>query len=317
MKKSLFVLVTICLFLCSVSTAFAQDDIAKLNLDYTINDSGNIVVSASVVDITESSGILIMFYDITFDQTKLELVGSKVNMPEKWKPFEDSGMSEVIFNYNKLSDKYVWWSTYAGETNQGYGITKDNEFRIEIELKPLENIETTISFISDSVYSDSDFYLENPLKSESKSISVKAKVDVDNESSETVDNSASQDNSDAENSDNANVSSETDDVSEASSEDHESDNEVEINSQESESDISDDDTSIVQGENSSTDMSTQEESSETAAESNVSHIVENIANVPEDNSKDENTLAIVIASLAGLVVVLIGVFFVVKAKKGK
>lgn len=281
MKKIFVCILAICLIALTSVSVFAEvETVANLNVSYKTNDNGNIVITASVVDITVDKGLCIIDYDIKYDASALEFVSATVNMPSKWKQFEESEESEILSGLQE-DGVYVWAVLNA---RIGYGVTEDNEFTINIEFKPLASKSTNVNFECQYVLDDD----LGKFMAESKSISVESKSSGSSQvPSEDSDVTSEDDNS------------EVTDNSEAS--DIISDNSDD--SQNNSNDVSED---IAEDASKGEDGEAENALSDEAASSDSSE---------NDSNGDNTAVYIIIAAVA--VAIVVGVVVVIKSKKGK
>ncbi len=166
MKKTLILLITILLICASSLSAFADTD-TGLNVSYSYTDNGTILVTASVVDIKVEGGLILVGYDISYDETALELLNSSVNIPDAWEQYlndlegPDTELSELI-----EPGEYFWCIMIF---KVGCGITEDNQLSVTLEFKPLKNEDTDIEFKCSDLSGED---LDQVLSGESKILNI-------------------------------------------------------------------------------------------------------------------------------------------------
>ncbi len=150
MKRVLLFTIVICSLLFNSLVASASDYDASLSVDYTYDDdSGNIVITASIVDIKDPLGLIMVDYEIYYDHTVLELTDKYINIPEIWEPMFNKDAED--FSKENGAGVYTWSVLNSAK---GYGITEDDELYVELTFKPLSNVKTDIAFECKYVVND-------------------------------------------------------------------------------------------------------------------------------------------------------------------
>lgn len=142
MKKLLMILFALVLCANLAVVVYAAND-AGINYNTTYDEeNGILTVTANIVDIKDASGITMVEYKILYDHKLLEYVEAKPNMPDHWKPLEESGMSEDLSRLKK--DGEYWWAIMVFDPEQA--VFKDNDLSITMSFKVLEDTDSEISF---------------------------------------------------------------------------------------------------------------------------------------------------------------------------
>lgn len=126
-----------------VGSVYAEDNNkATLDIEYEKKSDGNILVKASLNDIRAKNGISTLEYDILYNAKDLKFVNATVNVPDKWKPYVEDELVEILSQ--KKKDGVYYWAAVATEVN--IGIKDDNQLFIVLEFKPLTDKTTDIKF---------------------------------------------------------------------------------------------------------------------------------------------------------------------------
>lgn len=161
------VVIAAILILSLVSVSAEGDTVAGLDLSYTVKDNGNILINASIVDITDPTGISGLIYYVKFNTRLMEYVASDVPVPSSWESLVAYDAVDALF-YNDGND--FCWLEFVSYS--GYTIKADNQLRLQIELEPIvTNVDLQIEFACDSLYNDSPSL--EPLKGTSKTLTIK------------------------------------------------------------------------------------------------------------------------------------------------
>ena len=155
--KKFFVLLLALVFAASLSITALAEDGFDLTCSHTVTDDGKILVKASIHDITDPIGIVLVDYFIQFDEEVLSLDDYRVSMPESWEPFMDNEMAENLSQ--PVNGGFVWWILNA---EPGHGITGDDEINIELEFSIVSDKSTDIVFNYKSVGNDDLDYVYGP-----------------------------------------------------------------------------------------------------------------------------------------------------------
>ena len=158
MKKFLILLLSLT-FALSLSIPALADDAMDLECTYSVTNDGKIVVKASVVNITDSTGIAVFEYAIKYDTAALTLNDAKVNMPDSWKPLVDSEMAE---DWSRpVEGGYVW---SIMNIVPGNGVKENGQIFIELTFTPKGTASTNIEFIKVGLGNDELVEIEGPNK---------------------------------------------------------------------------------------------------------------------------------------------------------
>lgn len=146
-------LVSVLLISCFTIVSHADEYDAKIEIEYHVADSGNIVVTATLNDIKAKNGVLICEYDIVYDASSLKLVESSVNIPDSWKPYYEEGADSDVENFSMLMNEGLYrWSILSVRVNSG--IVDDDQLFIVLEFEKLNNSQTKIEFNNGSVITE-------------------------------------------------------------------------------------------------------------------------------------------------------------------
>ncbi|MBE6691787.1 MAG: hypothetical protein E7586_00445 [Ruminococcaceae bacterium] len=312
--KKLFVLLLALVFATSLSIpALAENDF-DLVCTQSYTDDGKVIVKASVTDIMDETGIVLLEYHIKYDESLLRLDVFDVNIPESWEPFFENEMAED--NSTPIKDGLIWWVLNA---EVGYGIKEDDELAIELQFTFLSDEPADIEFNYKSVGNDYLEYMSGP----NRSVHVEP-MDSDKpiEDLPSEDESSKVESSNVESS----VESETDSTDAESSEAESSSIESDVESGESSVVDSEVESSEVESSNveapdaSNEDESGMESSTVTSTNSESSIKESSVASgaTASDSSKadDSNGSGLTIAIIA-VVVIVVGAMVVIIVKKGK
>ncbi len=305
--KKLFVFLFALIFATSLSVpVLAEDNDFDLVCTHSVTEDGKILVKASITDITDETGIVLVEYHVLYDQALLRLDNYKASMPESWVPFLDSGKAEDVTT--PIKNGLIWWVLNC---EPGSGITEDDVLFIELEFSFLTDSPADIEFTFKCAGGD-DPALIPPLygpdryihvePSEAPETSVEAPSEV--ESSEV-------ESSEAESSE---VESGEAESSEAESSEVES-SEVESSNVEVVPDEPNEDESGMDSSASDT-INSESNIEETSAASSV---VASSTPVSDNSAVDDDTdggNGLTIAIIAA-VVIIVGAMVVVIVKKGK
>ncbi len=155
------------LILSLVSVSAEGDTVAGLDVSYTVKDNGNILINASIVDITDPSGLSGLIYYVKFNTRLIEYVSSDVPVPSAWESLVSYDAVDALF-FNEGND--FCWLEFVSYS--GYTIKADNQLRLQIELEPIvTNVDLKIEFVCDSLYNDSPSL--EPLNGTSKTLTIK------------------------------------------------------------------------------------------------------------------------------------------------
>ncbi len=152
MKKAVaLALIFFMLFAINLTVLGEEEYGAALNIEYEVNSSNNIVVTASLRDIKVENGISLSEYDIFYEEKDLKLVNVNVNVPDEWLA-SVSSVDDVNFSHQKSDGYYIW--SLASEKPM-LGVKEDDQISISLEFEPLTKKETEIKF--DYVLVTSDY----------------------------------------------------------------------------------------------------------------------------------------------------------------
>lgn len=154
--KRISIFLTFVLMLSVTAFVSAADYEAKIEIEYEISDSGNIIVTATLNDIKSKNGVIGCEYDILFDPSALELVDATVNIPNAWKQYYDpNGGDSDAENWSMMkSDGNYIWSVFNVRANTG--IKDNDQLYVILEFKKLNNSKTKIEVTNGCVFSETD-----------------------------------------------------------------------------------------------------------------------------------------------------------------
>lgn len=148
MKKALIFIIALIFALSLSLPAFAEYG-ANLECTYNYSSDGKVVVKASLVDITDESGIAVIEYKIIYDSSVLTLESVNSNIPNSWLPFVEEEMAEVLSR--PIENGYIWSVVNA---LPGYGVVDDDELYVELVFSFNKDVSSEIEFICTSVCND-------------------------------------------------------------------------------------------------------------------------------------------------------------------
>lgn len=220
MRKTVIIILTLVLTLIPMS-ALAATPTATMSTEYSVDEaSGNIVVDASIVDITAEEGLIYVKYDFKFDHKALELVSVTPYYPDAWQELIDKESNSIEDLSTKVSDGLYRWEIFLFEI--GKGAKFDNELGLKLEFKPLSSGNTEVEILYHDMITE---VVKNGMTEELISVkgnSVKLGIDLSNPETPNIDNGSidvSSDVSDNESSEEEQSSGDLSDITNVESDD--------------------------------------------------------------------------------------------------
>lgn len=150
MKRILAVFFAAILMLTIVFSVFAHDHsgtTANLDVKYEYDEENNrIIVTANVIDIKDKTGISLIEYNVTYNQSNLSLIEHTVGIPEDWKPYVGGEHFEDWSE--KRKDGWFLWAIFI--TEPSVAVKDDNELNLTLVFDVKNKKSSKIEFVNES-----------------------------------------------------------------------------------------------------------------------------------------------------------------------
>ncbi len=134
-------------------TSLAEEYDAKIEIDYKVLESDNILIKATLNNIKAVNGVILCEYDFIYDPNALKLVNATVNIPDNWKSNLGDSDDSTVENWSMLmQDGLYYWSIFSITPNSG--VRNNDQLYIVLEFEKLKNSKTTIQLANGVVVTE-------------------------------------------------------------------------------------------------------------------------------------------------------------------